>query len=141
VQDLICPFSSPLLQDDFGCRYASRIVRRGGAEIACSTAAAHGRCTLLFQYLKDVALPAFNVEDDLLKMPHSVLVKIQYGGLLGLQHNILQGNARENGIEDIHSLIESVLERYPSLGDIPFDTLIDDITAYKLSRRRKIDRK
>jgi len=77
MSELICPFSSTLVQEDFACTNARPIVRRGGAEIACAAEAAHARCQRFFQRLKDVALPEFGVEDDLLKMPHSVLVKIQ----------------------------------------------------------------
>lgn len=141
MQDRICPFSNTLLQDDFGCRYARQIVRRGGAEIACTAAAAHDRCTLLYRKLKDAALPAFEVEDDLLQMPHSVLVKIQYGGLLGLQRSMLKGDARQNRIVDIHALVDAAVEHYSSLEDVPCNTLVDDITAYRLSRRRTRDRK
>lgn len=140
MQDLICPFSSTLLQDDFGCRHASHIVRRGGAEIACSAAPAHARCAQLFQQLKDVALPAFEVADDLLQMPHSVLVKIQYGGLLGLQRHILPDAAQKTGIEDINALIETAIGRYSSLEEIPCNALVEAITSHKLSRRRKRNR-
>ncbi|MGB5306473.1 MAG: hypothetical protein WBN51_11860 [Gammaproteobacteria bacterium] len=140
MQDLICPFSSTLLSDNFGCRHASQIVRRGGAEIACSAAASHDRCTLLFRKLKDAALPAFAVEDDLLQMPHSVLVKIQYGGLLGLQRSIAREDTRKDVIEDINALIDAAIEHYSALENIPCNTLVDDMTAYKLSRRGKRNR-
>ena len=66
------------------------MTRRGGPDVVCASDEAHQQCENLFQRMKQVALPAFGVEDDLLSMPHSVLVKIQFGGLLGLQR--LQGN-------------------------------------------------
>ena len=80
-----CAFSQTLIGGQFACAHAEPVVRRGGAEIACRSADASQRCATLMQCLKDAALPAFGVEDDLLSMPHSVLVKIQFGGLLGVQ--------------------------------------------------------
>lgn len=137
MQDLICPFSATLVKDDFGCHQTSKIIRRGGSEIACNRADAHQRCTVLFQRLKDTALPAFGVEDDLLKVPHGVLVKIQFGGLLGLQRISSNSETAANGIQDIDALLESSIRTYGSADGIPFSSICEDMTTYKLTRRRK----
>ncbi len=133
----ICPFSATLLTDDFGCRNAAGIVRRGGAEIACTSEAAHARCLRLFQQLKENALPAFGVADDLLQMPHSVQVKIQYGGLLGLQRITSPAVVPISAVEDIDQLVSSAAEQFSTLDDIPFSELCEDMTGYRLPRRRQ----
>jgi hypothetical protein len=84
MTDLICPFSATLARSDFACARATQVIRRGGAEYACQSDTAHSRCRQLFEHCKQAALPEFGVEDDLTRMPQSVLVKIQFGGLLGL---------------------------------------------------------
>ena len=137
MTDAICPFSATLVTEDFGCGNASRIVRRGGAEIACTSDEAHARCRQLFQGLKETALPAFSVSDDLLQMPHSVLVKIQYGGLLGLQRIVNPEMPESSTVKDIDRLVKSSGSRFASLDDIPFPELCADITAYRLPRRRR----
>jgi len=129
-----CPFSAPLVTHSFGCSQAQEVVRRGGAEIDCQDPAAWSRCTALFERLKAVALPAFGVEDDLLSMPHSVLVKIQHGGLLGLQRQCSGTDESPEQIEDIHGLVEILEARF---GDaIPVANVVNDITAFKLRARR-----
>ena len=137
MKDLICPFSATLARDDFSCRQSSKIIRRGGTEIACTLETAHQRCSCLFQSLKDIALPAFEVEDDLLQVPHGVLKRIQFGGLLGLQRISNDPVSGKPGIQDIDTLVTSLIENYKTLDAIPFETLLEDITAYKLPRRRK----
>jgi hypothetical protein len=127
-----CPFSAPLVTHQFGCPRAQEVVRRGGAEIDCNEAAACARCTRLFERLKAAALPAFGVEDDLLSMPHSVRVKIQHGGLLGLQRR-LTGTAGER-VDDIDRLVAEVEARYGE--SIPVAEVVEDITAYKPRGRR-----
>lgn len=136
MAESICPFSATLVTEDFGCRNAAGIVRRGGAEIACTSDAAHARCHRLFQKLKEAALPAFGVADDLLQMPHSVQVKIQYGGLLGLRRLIRPAEEQTSAVEDIDQLVASAAGRFPSLDDIPYTELRNDMTDYRLSRRR-----
>jgi hypothetical protein len=125
------------VKEDFGCPNANPIVRRGGAEIACITGQAHAHCMNLFQRLKDVALPEFGVEDDLLKMPHSVLVKIQYGGLLGLQRSMKLSAEPRSVVDDIDSLVATAVDRFGSVDAIPCGDFCDDIVSYKLPGRRK----
>jgi hypothetical protein len=137
MENHICPFSATLVKDDFGCRHASQIVRRGGAEIACASKDDHTRCTALMQALKAVALPAFEVTDDLTQMPHSVLVKIQFGGLLGLQRILHPDTASGSPVSDIAVLVDEAESRYTSIDALPCTSLVDDITSHKLSRRRR----
>jgi len=121
----ICPFGSPLVTETCECEHADQVVRRGGAEIICQDAAAYSRCRDLFQKLKQVALPEFEVEDDLTTMPHSVLQKIQFGGLTGLQ--TLLTEQTEDKITNV--------AKYGNLDSLPYAELVHFITEYKLKRR------
>lgn len=126
-----CPFSVPLVTHQFGCSRAQEVVRRGGAEIDCTDAASCSRCVQLFERLKAAVLPAFGVEDDPLSMPHSVLVKIQHGGLLGLQRMTNAPGAGTDRVEDIDRLVAG------HGASAPVDALVGDITAYKPRGRRR----
>ena len=133
----ICPFGSTLVTEICHCVHADQVVRRGGAEIICQDEVAFVRCTELFQHLKDVALPAFEVEDDLTTMPHSVLQKIQFGGLLGLQQLIME--QASDTVADVASLIDSLQTKHGTLDNLPYNELVSFITKYKLKRRRSRD--
>lgn len=130
-----CPYSGTLVSEQFACPLAKTVVRRGGPEVECTSQVAHTRCASLFQRMKEVALPAFGVEDDLLAMPHSVLVKIQYGGLLGLQRILGEVSEETSTVADIDGLCESAVQRYNNVASIPCQTFVQDMTAYKLRRR------
>lgn len=133
MQEPKCPFSAPLITHHFACVLAKEVIHRGGTEIACTQDAAQARCAGLFERLKTAALPAFGVEDDLLSMPHSVLVKIQYGGLLGLQQ-LLSGPAER--VDNIDALLQQAASQWGSLEAIPCDSLIPNIVAFKPRSRR-----
>jgi hypothetical protein len=134
MQEYKCPFSAPLITHQFGCTKATEVVRRGGVEINCTDAAAWSRCDQLFQRMKLAALPAFGVEDDLLSMPHSVLVKVQYGGLLGLQRLLRAEPQVGERVDDIHTLVVEASLRFGN--EVPCGSLVDDITAFKPRARR-----
>lgn len=132
-----CPFSAPLISQQFGCVHAREVIHRGGAEIACTDAQAQARCEPLFQRLKAAALPAFGVEDDLLSMPHSVQVKIQYGGLLGLQRLLPEAAApAPERVENIDALVTGALSRFGGLDAVPCEQVVADIAAFKPRARR-----
>jgi hypothetical protein len=135
--DRICPFSATLARNDFSCNRAMQVIRRGGAEFACQSDTAHTRCRQLFEHCKQAALPEFGVEDDLTLMPQSILVKIQFGGLLGIQRITPGQTSAGNRIDDIDALLAAAISHFSSLESIPYDQLIDDISAWKLPRRRR----
>ena len=130
-----CAFSNTLITKQFGCEKGEQVTRRGGPDIACTSEEAHLRCVKLFQKMKAAALPAFGVEDDLLSMPHSVLVKIQLGGLLGLQRLLSSGAADSAEVKNIHALVDQAVGQYESLDAVPCPALVEDMTSYKLRRR------
>ena len=132
-----CAFSQTLIGGQFACAYAEPVVRRGGAEIACRSADAAQRCATLMQCLKDAALPAFGVEDDLLSMPHSVLVKIQFGGLLGIQGLLDATRADADSVTDINALVEQTLGKFGALDAVPCAGIVDAMTGFKPRRRGK----
>ena len=163
-----CPYSDTLVSAQFACVLATAVVRRGGPEVACAAATAHARCGALFQHMKRAALPAFGVEDDLLRppgepmdgrgrapsgtgagmaevlemqeqfpvsMPHSVLIKIQHGGLLGLQRLMNDAPAVGQTVANINDLVERAQRHYGDYAAIPYSEFVPDMTAYKLRRR------
>lgn len=130
-----CSFSAPLITHQFGCTKAQEVVRRGGAEIDCTDTAVCTRCAALFAQLKAAALPAFGVEDDLLSMPHSVLLKIQHGGLLGLQRELSGSAALPGKVEDIDRLVTGLAARFGEA--IPVDAVVADMTSFRLRARKQ----
>lgn len=137
MQDVICPFGATLARDTFGCTHATSVIRRGGTEFSCRNPDAHARCLRLFEQLKAAGLSAFAVEDDPTRMPHSVLVRIQFGGLLGLQRTITGQPGADGRIEDIDALVDAAITHFGGLPGIPCEQLTPDMTAYSLTRRRR----
>ena len=136
MEEYKCAFSNTLVTGQFGCEKGVQVTRRGGPDVVCASDEAHQQCEKLFQRMKQTALPAFGVEDDLLSMPHSVLVKIQFGGLLGLQR--LQGDSTDESaaIKNIHGLVGQAIGKHGGLDAIPCQAFVEDMTSYKLKRRR-----
>ena len=133
MEEYKCAFNATLMGGQFGCIHARCVTRRGGPDVACADSAGHERCRRLFGLLKTSALPAFGVEDDLLSMPHSTLVRIQFGGLLGIQRLLGIGGEM---VTDINSLVDRAENRFCDLATIPCGQVRTDMTGYKVRRRK-----
>jgi hypothetical protein len=131
---LKCPFAAPITKGTASCRHAREVVRRGGSEYDCAAEAAHRLCTELFARLKARGLAAFGAEDDLSSMPHSVLVKIQSGGLLGLAR-IAARPAEDGRVEDVASLVAAACDQHGGVAHVPVEQLDADMTGFKVGRR------
>jgi hypothetical protein len=137
MTDRICPFSATLARDAFACTQAESVIRRGGTEFACRSPESHDRCRAVFGQLKAAALAAFDVDDDLTRMPHSVLVKIQFGGLLGLARLTPGQPTGTDRVGNIDDLVTAAVTHFGSPLAIPANELAGDMTGYSLARRRR----
>ena len=128
-----CPFSDAVLGAGFGWRHALAVTERTGPAVHCGDSAALQRCCGFEQSLRRQGIPAFGVEDDLGTMPQSVLVKVHCGGLLGLADRYAL--TQQGRVADIDALL---LRAEDALGleNLPIDSLVPAMTAYKLRRRR-----
>ena len=136
MNDFKCSFVATLIKEDFACEMAQMVTRRAGPDIACNSESASSQCKKLVSALNNVGLPAFNAEDDLLKTPHSVFVKIQFGGLLGLAQDV-ESTVDVNHVRNIYQLVDQAIERYNSVESIPHQNYVQNMLEYKIKRKRK----
>lgn len=133
MPDLICPYSATLAQkSDFACPNADEVIRRGGSEYVCLQSASHEICSDVHNKVKQAYLDSQGLEDDLLNVPHSTYVKIQFGCVLGLHAALGREDAK---IENIGSLITDTIKNYKNTDALPFEITNERIATHKLQRR------
>ena len=133
--DLICPYSATLAQKShFLCPDADEVIRRGGAEYICLKANRYEICNEVHSKVKQIYLEGEGLEDDLLSLPHSTFVKIQFGCILGLQSSLERDVSI---IEDMGSLITDAMIFYKTIDTLPFELISNQISIYKLQKRGK----
>lgn len=131
-----CFFAAPITVGRAACRHATEVVRRGGSEYDCVSACHHVLCGEIYAGLKWQGLAALGVDDDPSTMPHSVLVKVQTGGLAGLAR--LTGQQREDSVvADISELVAAAVQTFGAAADVPYSDLSDDIRGCRLDRRTR----
>jgi hypothetical protein len=132
-----CAFAAPMTVGRAACRHAVEVVRRGGIEVDCASPESHMRCAEVFAGLKGQGLAEFGVTDDPTTMPHSVLVKIQTGGLSGLMRILdsATDTDTDTATDDIADLIARALSAYGDVHCIPYADLAEDMRECRIDRR------
>jgi len=122
-----CPFEKSVLAH---CAACSRAVKHNIAErevVACDNAQAHERCIALRDLLRSnfaFALGKLHIDGP---MPHAQEMRMQCGGLKGLQVT-LDGS---EVVGDVDGLLDQALQRYGDLAELPYSQIVRLSNKYK----------
>lgn len=130
--DCKCSFSITLITEEFSCDKAQLVTRRAGPDIACSSEQGSESCNQVYSELKNVGLPAFDADDDLLKTPASVFTKIQFAGLLGLHKKVNNSESLPSKVDNIFLLVKQVMQM-----PLDYTNLVDEMTSYRAKRKKR----
>ncbi len=133
--DLVCPYRATFAQKSvFTCPHADEVIRRGGSEYVCLQSTSHEVCSAVHDKAKQSYLESKDLQDDLLSLPHSTFVKIQFGCVLGLQSALGRDVTK---IGDIGALIADAINHYENKDALPFEIMNKQIETYKPEKRRR----
>ena len=130
-----CIFALPQITEDFACQHGELVTRRAGPDVACHSETMCRLCSEVYEQFKIAGLAAFEYEDDLTQVPHSVWTKIQYGGLLGLQA-LLEMPSQPSKVENIAAVIERAVQQYQQLEQLPYQAIVPAMQEFRIKRRR-----
>ena len=136
-----CPFERAMLRQCSACSHAVRLSIAEREAVGCRTDEAHGRCIQLMEALQHNVRFALRIDHPDAPLPHGKRIKIECGGLLGLQKVMAEEHQRELApeprVEDAHGVIEESVERFGSIDAIPFQRLMPAIAHFEGRRRRR----
>lgn len=131
-----CPFQTPIIAEDFACRLAKAVTARNTPQVHCQSDAPLAVCRQVYDHFKAVGLPAFGMEDDLTSTPHNIYLKIQCGGLLGLQAQRGVAADQEGRIADIRALVEAATRDGEQVDALAYAELVSYMQGQQTRRRR-----
>lgn len=132
-----CVFEKSLQTRLSACRQSHRFCLADREGVACNQELANQRCHRLLELLRRNANFALGIPKIDTALPHNKEIRIQNGGLLGIQQVLTQDKATEQHIADIHQLITASIEKFHSLEALPFDEVVKFIVSYEVKKRRR----
>jgi hypothetical protein len=132
---LACPFEKAILICRCACSEAQRINIAERDTVNCHDVSAQEDCSLLVGMLRHNAAFALKLTHADVVLPHAKYVKVQCGGLLGLQAAMWPERAGEARVEDIRGLVLEAQERFGGLQDLPYSEIVRGIAGFEFRRR------
>lgn len=130
-----CAFEKALLARCCQCSLAQRMNIAEREAVGCTDSALRETCLALRGHLRQNSAFALKLQHTSGPLPHAKELKIQCGGLRGLQ-KVLSGSAEVENVNDVGALARLALERYLTLEQLPYSAIIQAVAAYEARRRR-----
>lgn len=130
-----CVFEKAINSRICNCSKSQRFNLADREGVACTHSISLQRCNEFINQLRDkarFALKRLEVEEPL---AHKEEIKIQNGGLIGLQAQIK--SQTESSIENIDALITLAEQEFNNLANFPYSEIMQVITTYKIRDRSK----
>lgn len=139
VNERRCVFEKAVLTRRCHCSCSSRFYLADREGIACNAAEAHARCRQLLHLLRENSRFALKLTGTGGELPHAKEIKVQNGGLLGLQ-KILVPDAPEAEVSDIAALTVRAIERFGAIEALPYQEIVKTVTRFQGRRRPRAKR-
>lgn len=131
-----CAFEKAILSRHCGCLHATRFYLADREGISCESETAQTRCQTLLTLLRKSARFALKltvIEDQL---PHNKEIKVQNGGMSGLQKILYPQLQSRTDVGDIAGLIAYGIKVYGSLENFPYQKITPHIARHEGRKRR-----
>ena len=139
VNERRCVFEKAILTRRCACTLSTRFYLADREGIACDSASAHQRCSHFITLLRKnarFALKITTLEDEL---PHAKEIKVQNGGLLGLQR-ILRPDLGRKNVADVAPLTMLGESTFGSLEQFPYQEIVKSIVTFEGRPRPRSNR-
>jgi len=130
-----CVFEKCISSRRGSCRMAQRFHLADREGIACKAASGKALCNEFLNSMRQKARFALHLTRADEPLPHAKEIKVQTGGLLGLQA-LLHPESGEQQIGNILGLIEQAIQHHGSLAGVPYDVIVQSIVKFEARRRR-----
>lgn len=131
-----CVFEKALNSRVCACDQSRRFNIADREGVACKSQSGQEVCDELIRYLRHNARFTLGMNRISGPLPHAREIKVQNGGLLGLQKVLFEQNQDQGRVSNIYGLLVHALKRFGSLEQLPFDIIIKSVSAYQGRRRR-----
>ncbi|MGH1537910.1 MAG: hypothetical protein ACRBDX_07665 [Gammaproteobacteria bacterium] len=131
-----CVFEKSINSRVCNCSKSQRFNLADREGVACSSAASLNRCDVLLTCLHNNARFALQ-QIDVSELGHAQEIKIQNGGLLGLQREFQEHQQVQENVADIDAIITNAEKKFNAVEHFPFSNIMQVVSAYQIRPKRK----
>jgi hypothetical protein len=146
-----CAFEKAMLAGACACSLAERQNIAEREAVACGSPLAREQCAALRVLLQQNSAFALKLTHADRPLPHAKEMKVQCGGLQGVQQAagsasavIGSAGALASGVQglarvaDVHNLLQACAEKFGALENLPYSTIIQSVVTFQIRRRQRM---
>ncbi len=144
-----CAFEKAILARCCACSLAARQHIAEREAVACASPPARAQCAALRGLLRQNSVFALKLTQVDTPLPHAKEMKLQCGGLRGVQQTVESAGADTGSaaalttgaqelpqVADVHGLVQVAAGKFGGLANLPYSTVVQSVVAYQIRRRR-----
>jgi hypothetical protein len=131
-----CVFEKAITSRRCSCNQSARFHLADREGIACKSDAANAVCIALLDAMRRNARFALHITHADGPLPHAKEIRVQIGGLLGLQKLLHPDLAQADSVHDINGLAAEAIDRYGRIGNLPYELIVQTLVCFEGRRKR-----
>lgn len=131
VNEAPCVFAKAILRRCCRCSRSQKLFIAEREAVACKSPGARQRCLEVKEQLHEKAIFALRLPHPETVLPHGKELKVQCGGMLGLQQALREEEQLAEVVDDINGLLESAIEDFGSVEALPYSEVVRGISTFK----------
>jgi len=136
INERRCVFEKTINSRRCSCKQSQRFNLADREGVACKSVSGNALCTELLDRMRRNARFALHLTHADRPLPHAREIKVQTGGLLGLQGLLRPEQAEQENVDNAIGLVDCAIERYGNLAALPYDVLVQAIVRFEGRTRR-----
>jgi hypothetical protein len=130
-----CCFEKSITAKRCSCPYAIKFLLASREGVKCNNQESKEKCELCLTTLREHAKFALKQTKVDGPLPHKKEIKIQVGGLLGLQNSL--ENSELKNIPNIIELLKISILKYQSIENYPYNDIIQSVVNFEIRTKHK----
>jgi len=136
VNERLCVFEKTINSRRCSCEKSCRFHLADREGIACKSATANALCGELLNQMRSNARFALHLTSADGPLPHAREIKVQTGGLLGLQSLLHPEKSAADSVENAIALVDLAISRFGRLEALPYDVIVQAIVRFEGRKKR-----
>ncbi len=137
VNEVFCAFEKSVLTNECRCTQAERFCIAEREGVHCRSEERQTRCLNWLELLREQARFALRSDEERRLLPHGKAIRLQVGGMRGLQLVLEAGQPAATAIADVDGTLTAAEQRFGSLAALPFSAIMREVAAYKIRKRAR----
>ena len=131
-----CPFEKALNVRRCDCTQSQRFLLAGRDGVGCQSKDSQVNCLELLTQMRSKAQFVLHLTKVEGPLPHNKEIRVQVGGLLGLQRLLNPDREMEKSVDDVNHIVSEASERFGSFDNFPYEPLLKSMLAFEGRKKR-----